>query len=63
MSGAGTSPPAAGPAPFFMRRTRGRWTFGKPVAERQAIQWRLVDMSVDIQAPSGREGRRRFIAC
>ncbi len=29
-----------------------RWTFGKPIAERQAIQWRLVDMYVDIQALS-----------
>jgi acyl-CoA dehydrogenase len=29
-----------------------RSTFGKPIAERQAIQWRLVDMYVDIQALS-----------
>lgn len=27
-----------------------RVTFGKPIAERQAIQWRLVDMYVDLQA-------------
>lgn len=27
-----------------------RVTFGKPLAERQAIQWHLVDMHVDIQA-------------
>jgi acyl-CoA dehydrogenase len=27
-----------------------RVTFGKPIAERQAIQWKLVDMYVDIQA-------------
>lgn len=27
-----------------------RRTFGKPIAERQAIQWRLVDMEIDIQA-------------
>jgi acyl-CoA dehydrogenase len=27
-----------------------RVTFGKPLAERQAIQWKLVDMHIDIQA-------------
>jgi alkylation response protein AidB-like acyl-CoA dehydrogenase len=27
-----------------------RVTFGKPIAERQAIQWKLVDMHVDIMA-------------
>ena len=27
-----------------------RKTFGKPIAERQAIQWKLVDMYIDIQA-------------
>lgn len=27
-----------------------RITFGKPIAERQAIQWKLVDMHVDITA-------------
>ncbi|CAA2158563.1 (R)-benzylsuccinyl-CoA dehydrogenase [Methylobacterium brachiatum] len=27
-----------------------RKTFGKPIAERQAIQWKLVDMHVDITA-------------
>ena len=27
-----------------------RVTFGKPLSERQAIQWHLVDMYVDIQA-------------
>jgi len=27
-----------------------RVTFGKPIAERQAVQWKLVDMYVDIQA-------------
>jgi alkylation response protein AidB-like acyl-CoA dehydrogenase len=27
-----------------------RVTFGKPIAERQAIQWKLADMYVDIQA-------------
>jgi acyl-CoA dehydrogenase len=27
-----------------------RVTFGRPIAERQAIQWKLVDMHVDIQA-------------
>jgi alkylation response protein AidB-like acyl-CoA dehydrogenase len=26
-----------------------RVTFGKPIAERQAIQWKLVDMSIDIE--------------
>ena len=29
---------------------RQRITFGKPLAERQAIQWKLVDMHIDIQA-------------
>ncbi len=29
---------------------RQRVTFGKPISERQAIQWQLVDMKVDIQA-------------
>jgi len=27
-----------------------RVTFGKPISERQAIQWKLVDMYVDLQA-------------
>ena len=27
-----------------------RVTFGKPLSERQAVQWRLVDMHVDIEA-------------
>jgi acyl-CoA dehydrogenase len=27
-----------------------RITFGKPLSERQAIQWKLVDMYIDIQA-------------
>ncbi len=27
-----------------------RITFGKPLSERQAIQWKLVDMSVDLEA-------------
>lgn len=27
-----------------------RVTFGRPIAERQAIQWKLVDMYIDIQA-------------
>lgn len=27
-----------------------RVTFGKPIADRQAIQWRLVDMHIDIEA-------------
>ena len=27
-----------------------RVTFGKPISERQAIQWKLVDMYIDIQA-------------
>jgi acyl-CoA dehydrogenase len=27
-----------------------RVTFGKPISERQAIQWRLVDMYIDITA-------------
>jgi acyl-CoA dehydrogenase len=27
-----------------------RITFGKPISERQAIQWRLVDMYIDIMA-------------
>lgn len=27
-----------------------RVTFGKPIAERQAIQWQLVDMHIDIRA-------------
>ena len=30
--------------------SKQRVTFGKPIAERQAIQWRLVDMHVDIEA-------------
>jgi acyl-CoA dehydrogenase len=30
--------------------SKQRVTFGKPIAERQAIQWKLVDMYVDIQA-------------
>jgi acyl-CoA dehydrogenase len=30
--------------------SKQRVTFGKPIAERQAIQWRLVDMYVDISA-------------
>ncbi|MBW8270786.1 acyl-CoA dehydrogenase family protein [Caldovatus aquaticus] len=29
---------------------RQRVTFGRPIADRQAIQWRLVDMHVDITA-------------
>jgi acyl-CoA dehydrogenase len=29
---------------------KGRVTFGRPIAERQAIQWKLVDMHVDITA-------------
>ena len=29
---------------------KNRVTFGKPLSERQAIQWRLVDMFIDIQA-------------
>jgi len=29
---------------------RQRVTFGQPIADRQAIQWRLVDMYVDLQA-------------
>jgi acyl-CoA dehydrogenase len=29
---------------------RQRVTFGKPLAERQAIQWKIVDMYVDIEA-------------
>ena len=29
---------------------KGRVTFGKPLSERQAIQWKLVDMQVDIEA-------------
>ena len=29
---------------------KGRVTFGKPLAERQAIQWKLVDMSIDLEA-------------
>ena len=30
--------------------SKERQTFGKPLAERQAIQWKLVDMYIDIQA-------------
>ena len=30
--------------------SKERVTFGKPLAERQAVQWKLVDMHVDIQA-------------
>jgi acyl-CoA dehydrogenase len=30
--------------------SKERHTFGKPLAERQAIQWKLVDMYIDIQA-------------
>jgi acyl-CoA dehydrogenase len=30
--------------------SKQRVTFGKPISERQAIQWKLVDMHVDIQA-------------
>jgi len=29
---------------------KDRVTFGKPIAERQAIQWKLVDMHVDVTA-------------
>ncbi|MEX2449301.1 MAG: acyl-CoA dehydrogenase family protein [Rhodospirillales bacterium] len=29
---------------------KGRVTFGRPIAERQAIQWKLVDMYTDISA-------------
>ncbi|MDB5770482.1 MAG: acyl-CoA dehydrogenase [Burkholderia sp.] len=29
---------------------KNRVTFGKPLSERQAIQWKLVDMYVDLQA-------------
>jgi acyl-CoA dehydrogenase len=29
---------------------RQRTTFGKPLAERQAIQWKIVDMYVDLEA-------------
>ena len=29
---------------------KARVTFGRPIAERQAIQWKLVDMHVDITA-------------
>ena len=27
-----------------------RYTFGKPLSERQAIQWKLVDMYIDLEA-------------
>jgi acyl-CoA dehydrogenase len=30
--------------------SKQRVTFGKPLSERQAIQWKLVDMHIDIQA-------------
>jgi acyl-CoA dehydrogenase len=30
--------------------SKQRYTFGKPIAERQAIQWRLVDMYIDLKA-------------
>jgi acyl-CoA dehydrogenase len=30
--------------------SKERHTFGKPLADRQAIQWKLVDMYIDIQA-------------
>jgi alkylation response protein AidB-like acyl-CoA dehydrogenase len=30
--------------------SKQRVTFGKPISERQAIQWKLVDMYIDIQA-------------
>ena len=30
--------------------SKQRVTFGKPISERQAIQWRLVDMHIDIEA-------------
>ena len=30
--------------------SKQRHTFGKPLADRQAIQWKLVDMYIDIQA-------------
>jgi len=30
--------------------SKQRVTFGKPISERQAVQWKLVDMYVDIQA-------------
>ncbi|WP_417725677.1 acyl-CoA dehydrogenase family protein [Salipiger sp.] len=29
---------------------KSRSTFGKPISERQAIQWRLVDMYIDLKA-------------
>ena len=33
-----------------IKRARERETFGKPLSERQAIQWMLVDVLVDLQA-------------
>ncbi len=30
--------------------SKQRFTFGKPISERQAIQWQVVDMYVDLQA-------------
>jgi alkylation response protein AidB-like acyl-CoA dehydrogenase len=30
--------------------SKQRYTFGKPLSERQAIQWQLVDMYVDLEA-------------
>jgi alkylation response protein AidB-like acyl-CoA dehydrogenase len=33
-----------------IRWAKERVTFGRPIAERQAIQWKLVDMHVDITA-------------
>ena len=30
--------------------SKQRVTFGKPLSERQAIQWQLVDMYVDLEA-------------
>lgn len=30
--------------------SKQRFTFGKPLSERQAIQWQLVDISIDLEA-------------
>ena len=30
-----------------------RVTFGKPIAERQAIQWQIADSAVEIEAANG----------
>lgn len=41
---------AAGAYEFALAYAKGRKTFGKPIAEHQAIQFKLADMEVEIEA-------------